>query len=333
VQILIYSHAFWPNVGGLETMMEILAEEFAAAGNQVTVVTQTANGGSHAANYQVVRQPGLTAFLALLHRTDVCLCASVSLRGLWPIILARRPFAISHQTLYDSPGFSPIAALKKVVTRFSTNIFNSESVSRQLSGRGITIPNTYRSEIFREFGDVRKDLDIVFVGRLVSEKGVTDLLDAMSYLGKVAVRPRLSIVGNGPEYQTLVTRVGELGLRKQVDFMGVKRGVELARFIARHRIMVVPSRWVETFGIVALEGIACGCVVVGTDRGGLPEAIGSCGITVPAANGKALAEGMKSLLENDELWSRYRSSAALHLARHSRSAIARCYLQVLAGVA
>ena len=103
MQILIYSHAFWPSVGGLETMMEILAEEFAAAGNQVTVVTQTANGGSQAANYQVVRQPGLKAFFALLRRTDVCLSASVSLRGLWPIILARRPFVISHQTLYDFP--------------------------------------------------------------------------------------------------------------------------------------------------------------------------------------------------------------------------------------
>ena len=107
--------------------------------------------------------------------------------------------------------------------------------------------------------------------------------------------------------------------------MGVKRGVELARFIARHRIMVVPSRWVETFGIVALEGIACGCVVVGTDRGGLPEAIGTCGITVPAANGKALAEGMKSLLENDGLW----VSLSLFCRASPRTAFAFCNCTVL----
>jgi glycosyltransferase involved in cell wall biosynthesis len=320
-------------VGGLETMMEILAEEFVAAGQQVTVVTQTPDGGPREANYQVIRRPSFKAFFALLRRTDVCLYASVSLRGLWPIIIVRRPFVISHQTLYESLKFSPVAELKKVVTRFSTNIFCSENVKRRLSGQGIAIPNTYRSEIFREFSDVEKDLDIVFVGRLVAEKGASDLLDAVSYLGKAGLRPRLSIVGDGPEYQALVCRVEELGVSKQVAFMGVKRGTELARFIARHRIMVVPSRWAEPFGIVALEGIGCGCVVVGTDQGGLPEAIGTSGMIVPAADPKALAKGLRSLLEDDSLLARYRSFAPPHLARHSRSAIAQSYLHALADVA
>jgi glycosyltransferase involved in cell wall biosynthesis len=122
-------------------------------------------------------------------------------------------------------------------------------------------------------------------------------------------------------------------LRQQVVFVGIKRGIELGRFIARHRIMAVPSRWAEPFGIVALEGIGCGCVVVGTDQGGLPEAIGASGVIVPAADPKALAGGLKSLLEDDDLLARYRSYAPLHLARHSRSAIAESYLHALAGAA
>ena len=47
----------------------------------------------------------------------------------------------------------------------------------------------------------------------------------------------------------------------------------------RHRVMVVPSIWEEPFGIVALEGLACGCEVVIARSGGLPEATGPFGVT------------------------------------------------------
>ena len=178
-----------------------------------------------------------------------------------------------------------------------------------------------------------RDLDIVFVGRLVSDKGSSDLIEALGQLGQTGFRPRLSLVGDGPERTAILTRVGELGLGPQVTFTGIKRGSDLARFVARHRVMAVPSRWAEPFGIVALEGIACGCVVVGTDLGGLPEAIGRCGITVPNADISAMARALRSLLEDDGLRANYRSFAPVHLARHSRSEVARSYLRVLESVA
>src|SRR5262249_51889698 len=119
----------------------------------------------------------------------------------------------------------------------------------------------------------------------------------------------------------------------QVTFTGVKTGSDLARFVARHRVMAVPSRWAEPFGIVALEGIACGCAVVGTALGGLPEAIGPCGVTVPHADTPAMGRAIRSLLEDDSLRADYRSSAMVHLARHSRSEVARSYLRVLESAA
>jgi len=163
-------------------------------------------------------------------------------------------------------------------------------------------------------------------------KGVSDLIDALSVLGGAGLRPRLSIVGDGPERPAILARVEELGLDSQVSFIGIKRGCDLARFIARHRLMVVPSRWPEPFGLVALEGIACGCVVVGTDQGGLPEAIGPCGITVPNGNSAAMARALELLLEDDSLRASYRSYAPGHLAHHSRSIVARRYLDVLESV-
>jgi glycosyltransferase involved in cell wall biosynthesis len=290
LKILIYSRAFWPSVGGQETMMEILAEEFSAAGHQVKVVTQVAIEVERNQDYEVIRSPTVKSYVQALRWSDVCLCASVSLRGLLPMMIARRSLVISHQTYHGSPGhFSMVSEFKKTATRFGSNICCSRAVQSHIPGRSVVIPNSYRTEIFKEYNDVIKDLDIVFVGRLVSDKGVFDLIEAMGQLGRAGFRPRLSIVGDGPERSAIVTRVGELGLGPQVTFTGTKTGSDLARFVARHRVMAVPSRWAEPFGIVALEGIACGCAVVGTALGGLPEAIGSCGVTVPNADASAMA--------------------------------------------
>ena len=56
-------------------------------------------------------------------------------------------------------------------------------------------------------------------------------------------------------------------------------GPDVVALLNRHLIIVVPSRWQEPFGLVALEGIACGCVALGANCGGLPNAIGGAGAT------------------------------------------------------
>jgi len=335
LKILIYSRAFWPSIGGLETMMEMLAEEFTAAGHQVKVATQIASAVERDHDYEVVRLPSFESCVQLLRWSDVCLCANVSLRGLPPMMIAGTPLVISHHGMYDSPSrlSGILSKIKKNVTRFSHNICVSQAVQSHIPGRSVVIPNTYRSDVFKECSDVIKDLDIVFVGRLVSDKGVIDLIEAMGELGQAGFRPRLSIVGDGPERPAILRRVGELDLGPQVTFTGIKTGSNLARFVARHRVMAVPSRWAEPFGIVALEGIACGCAVVGTALGGLPEAIGPCGVTVPNADTSAMGRALRSLLEDDSLCADYRSSAMVHLARHSRPEVVRSYLRVLESAA
>src|SRR5207249_1970414 len=137
----------------------------------------------------------------------VYLSANVSLRGLLPVIVTRTPLVVSHQGTYDSPGIVP--KLKKIVTRFSHNICCSQAVQSCIPGRSVVIPNAYRIEFFKEYSDVTRDLDIVFVGRLVSDKGAIDLIEAMGQLGRAGFRPRLSIVGDGPERPAILTKVGE----------------------------------------------------------------------------------------------------------------------------
>jgi glycogen synthase len=330
VKILLCSRAFWPSIGGLETIMEILAEEFATAGHLVVVVTETSSKSERCREYDVVRSPSVASLIKLLRWSDVCLCANVSLRWLGPMMIARRPFVISHHGLYHSADkFSMISRLKTGITRFTDNICCSQAVQSYIIGRSVIVPNAYRSEIFREYDDVIRDLDIVFVGRLVSDKGVIDLIDSIKHLRERGLHAQLSIVGQGPELPAIVKRVSELNVSAQVSFAGTKSGVDLARFVARHRVMAVPSRCAEGFGIVALEGAACGCIIVGTNLGGLPEAIGPCGITVSNGDSVAMAGALASVLGNDNLIKHYRSCAPTHLARHSRAVVAKMYLDVL----
>jgi glycogen synthase len=315
-------------------MMEILAEEFVTLGHQVCVVTQTSSDVVDDQKYKIVRSPTLRSYLQILRWADVCLFANVSLRGLWPMTIVPKPLVISHGGVYGLPAgqLSLVAEIKRAFTRFATNVCCSEDVKLKIPGKSVVIPNTFRNEIFRIYGDVMRDTDIVFVGRFVSDKGIADLIDALRHLGEMGFQPRLSLIGDGPELPAILTKLNEFGLRSQVTLTGIKRGVELARLIGRHRVMAVPSRWAEPFGIVALEGIACGCVIVGTNLGGLPEAIGPCGIAVPNGGVAEMAQALKFLLTDESARETYRSRASAHLARHSRSTVAHRYLEILKSV-
>jgi len=108
----------------------------------------------------------------------------------------------------------------------------------------------------------------------------------------------------------------------------MQTGETLVRTLNAHEIMVVPSRLAEPFGVVALEGIACGCALIGSERGGLADAIGPCGIVFPNGDATALAQGLKRLLLDGELRRTLRSHAPPHLARHTPAQIAEEYLTV-----
>ena len=92
------------------------------------------------------------------------------------------------------------------------------------------------------------------------------------------------------------------------------------------------SLWDEPFGIVALEGIACGCVVVGSEGGGLKDAISSCGMTFPNGNVEPLTQILFDLLSHPGKLTTYRQKAGWHLSRHTSKAVAKAYLEVLEGV-
>jgi glycosyltransferase involved in cell wall biosynthesis len=161
-------------------------------------------------------------------------------------------------------------------------------------------------------------------------KGADDLIDALGILKRNGSQVTLTIVGEGPMRELLEAKARKLGLSDWIDFAGEREpGEGLTSLLNRHKVLVVPSRWEEPFGIVALEGIACGCVVIGSHGGGLPEAIGPCGITFPNGDSMTLASSIQTLLSRPDMLEGYQANAKIHLAGHRPAAVARRYLQLL----
>jgi glycogen(starch) synthase len=103
---------------------------------------------------------------------------------------------------------------------------------------------------------------------------------------------------------------------------------QLAERLNHFKLVVVPSIGPESFGLVALEGIACGCAVIASDIGGLKEAVGPCGVTVPPADANALAEQIRLSLTTPGFVEKCQANARDHLEQFTIEAVATKYLNV-----
>jgi glycogen(starch) synthase len=295
------------------------------------VVAKTENPDPEPFAFRVVRRPSRRELLRLVRWCDVFFQANVSLRGLWPLLLVRRPWVVSHQGWYSRPdgSRSPQDRLKRFVLRWGRSISNSRAVADDLDTPSVVIPNAYREDLFRRLPEVPRTGDLMFLGRLVSDKGVDVLLAALGLLASRGIRPGLTVVGDGPERPLLEAQARRLGIERQVRFLGSRQGEEIVRLLNAHRILVVPSRYDEPFGIVALEGIACGCLVIGSRGGGLKEAIGGCGLLFRNGDPGELADLLATAVADSDRSAPSPREVAGHLARHSGRSMVAAYLRVI----
>ncbi len=331
MKILVSSPAFSPLVGGLETVLEQLASELTKRGHEVTILTTTPAGETENFPFRVVRSPGVVETLRWMRWCRVFLQANLSLRHAWPLVFVRKPWVVSHHSWYRRPDgrLAWQDRLKRFCLRFATSIAVSDAMARDIGTPCVVIPNAYRDQLFRLLPEASRSCDLVFVGRLVSDKGLDILLDALTLPALAELRPRLTVVGDGPELSKLKNQAARLRLERQVIFLGTRTGEELVKILNDHRVLVVPSRYREPFGIVALEGIACGCRVVGSVGGGLPEAIGPCGRTFPNGDAEGLGAALAELLREPAAPEHALSPAAIaHLERHRGAQMANAYLAV-----
>lgn len=144
-----------------------------------------------------------------------------------------------------------------------------------------------------------REKTILFVGRLIPEKGVEELFDAFRHIAALLPDWRVVIIGRAPErhrsrYERTLEELraiwGErLVLKESVPHAEVMQAYALAA------ITVVPSRWQEPFGRTALEALAQGSAVIASRSGGLPEIVGPAGFLLDAVTPDAIEHAILTL--------------------------------------
>jgi glycosyltransferase involved in cell wall biosynthesis len=316
---------FAPSLGGIETVVQLLGYAFCQRGHSVQIVTRQSFGQPDAYPFAVMRLPSAKRLLRAFKQSDCAMIHGPTVSLGWPSIFhSQKSYVIHHMVRTE-----PLRARERVAFARVRHFAVSQAVASSVPFESRVVFNPYNDAVFFESASARKTGDYLFAGRLIKAKGAHILLDAFARIHKANGTATLTIVGDGEEAQPLREQARVLAVQDAVCFTGELSGTALAEQMRKHRIIVIPSLAAEGFGLVALEGIACGCVAVGFDSGGLREAIGPCGITVAEKTAPALAQALSELLESLPSSSGYRASAAVHLQKYRPTVVAERYLRLL----
>jgi N-acetyl-alpha-D-glucosaminyl L-malate synthase BshA len=172
---------------------------------------------------------------------------------------------------------------------------------------------------------------LVHISNFRPVKRVLDVVETFDRVRR-KVPARLLLVGDGPERAKVEQRCRELGCCDSITFIGNLPLVE--EVLVGADLFLLPSN-AESFGLSALEALACKVPVIGARAGGLPEVVidGECGFLPPVGDVDAMAEGALSLLEDDELHRRFGEAARQRvLDNFSQDVVVEHYRQIYRGV-
>lgn len=141
---------------------------------------------------------------------------------------------------------------------------------------------------------------LLCLGRVVREKGFHVAVRAFALLRKRGVDARLVIAGNGDEVTSLETLAAELGIADRLVFTDWVMPDRVPDLLNSATLVLMPSRWPEPFGLVALQAAQMGRPVIASAVGGLPEIVddGTTGLLVESGDEAALADAIEALLSD-----------------------------------
>ena len=146
---------------------------------------------------------------------------------------------------------------------------------------------------------------VAYLGRLVEEKGLLDLVDAVA---KCPADVTLLLVGSGPLESAIRSRAAEKNMSDRLRILPAKPLAELPQVMNAIDAMVLPSRttarWKEQFGRVLIEAGVCGTAVIGSDSGAIPDVVGDGGLVFPEGNIDSLVGAIMQLRQNPDLKNR-----------------------------
>ena len=193
---------------------------------------------------------------------------------------------------------------------FSISRFVASQIVESVGGRISVLGGAVNPHLF--YPTVTPDrptTGLVYVGRLVAEKGVWPLLDAFERQKSAAT---LKIIGEGPSRADLEASVAERGLQHRVTFTGFIPHERLRGELLAAAALVAPSIWQEPLGLVLFEALACGLPVIASAVGGIPEVVkdGDNGLLVPPGDPVQLAAAIDRAIGDAAFHRRMREGAA-----------------------
>ena len=189
---------------------------------------------------------------------------------------------------------------------------NAGKILRQrgYQGKIVTFPNGVDRRMFRKMdaSDLKARLGlkggfvIGYVGRLLHMKGLDTLFEATATLDFDC---QLLMVGRG-EYKPELTKLAEaLGIANRVVWVDGVPPENVPEYINCVHTLVLPSRttpgWVEFFGRVLVEGMACEVPVIGSNSGEIPNVVGDAGLIFPEGDARALADRLRQVAWDESL--------------------------------
>jgi glycogen(starch) synthase len=294
MKILIISSQFYPMIGGVPEMTQNYAKVFSDFGNEVKLIV----GNNYTKEYfykkniKVFIKPNFIEKNNLFNWADIIFKVHVSLR------LA--PFRPKHlkKTIVSIHNFlmSKDLNINYFITKIKINylktvakiFYVSHFLRKKNNLKGNVIYNFYDSNNFYNKKKIRNK-KIIYVGNLLESKGIHLLLKAVALIKDKLNFSDVSIVGDGYKKKELKALSRQLKIDQYIRFYpGTKNKKKINNFYNNHKIHVVPSIN-EPFGVVVLEGLACGCINISSRSGGLIEAAGECGTFFKSNNYHDLA--------------------------------------------
>lgn len=207
-----------------------------------------------------------------------------------------------------------IALSSTVKNLYVAHGFDSKSI--------VIIPNFFEEIPVPVNRQIQPDAEItvLFVGRLIKDKGVDILINAFSKI-HTKKKVKLIIVGDGEEMMALKKLVNNLSLNDCIYFTGFIAGDKRFKYYLDADIFVHPAIWPEAFGRTLLEALHFEIPLIVSDVGAPSEIIGSAGLTFSCGSVDDLSEKIQLLVENDLLRQTISSESKKVLANYRQGPI------------